>query len=250
MGSRILRPVAAAVAITLVYLGPCGANPVPLDAGEAPADTDRSGAGLAAPSALPGASVPLAGVSRGAVPPDQAQQRAEALAAARDPALLPIDMRGVGAQAHPAPSALPKVQAGDAGVDEDGLRKLAASARGWMREVFGRPDDARNIPVGDAMPGVDDLGLPVETQASGVRAMPQRAARPVEVPPPEAMPRRAVTATAAHESAGARLLAQSAPEYAIQRFLKRCRQVLVHPLTWLAIVLVAATHIAMSRGRR
>ncbi len=249
MGSRIHR-AGAAVAIAWTCLGPCRANPVPVDAGAAPADVDRIAPGAVA---MPAASMPLVGGGRGAIPGELARERADALATARDPALLPIDMQGVGAQAHPAPSALPKTQAGNAGADDDGLRKFATSARDWMRDVFGKPDNPQDNLPGDALPGAPGapgLGLPVETQASGVSAMAQRAARPVEMPPPGAGPHRATAAAPAHDSAGARLLADSAPEYSIQQFLKRCREVLVHPLTWLAIALVGATHIVMSRGRR
>jgi hypothetical protein len=46
------------------------------------------------------------------------------------------------------------------------------------------------------------------------------------------------------------MLADSAPEYSIQRFLRRCREVLVHPMTWLAIVGIGIAHIAMNRRRR
>ena len=249
MGSRIHR-AGAAVVIAWACLGPCHANPVPVDAGAVPADADRTAPG---PVAMPAASMPLVGSARRTLPGDLAQERADALAAARDPALLPIDMQGVGAQAHPAPSALPKTQAGDAGVDDDGLRKFATSARDWMRDVFGKPDNPQdNLPgeVQPGIPGAPDLGLPVETQASGVSPMAQRAARPVQMPPPGAGPHRAAAAAPVRDSAGARLLADSAPEYSIQQFLKRCREVLVHPLTWLAIVLIGATHILMSRGRR
>jgi hypothetical protein len=246
VGSRILRAGAVA-AIAVSCLGPCGAAPVAIDTGTAPADADHSS--HAAPLGLPGASMPLAGVPRGDLGPDQG----DPLAAARDPALLPIDMQGVGAQAHPAPSALPKNQPADAGADDDGLKKLALSARDWMHDVFGRPDNAQDRSGGDVLPGkpgASDLGLPVETQAGGMRAMPQRAERPVEMPPPGAGSQRAATPAPARESAGARLLADSAPEYTIQMFLKRAREVLVHPLTWLAIVLIGVTHILVSRGRR
>lgn len=249
MGSRIHR-AGAAVAIAWACLVPCRANPVPVDAGGAPADADRSAPG---PVAMPTASMPLVGSARGTRPGELAQERADALATARDPALLPLDMQGVGAQAHPAPSALPKAQADNAGGDDDGLRKFATNARDWMRDVFGKPDNPQDNLPGDALPGAPgahDLGLPVETQASGVSAMAQRAARPVEMPPPGAGPHRATAAAPARDSAGARLLADSAPEYSIQQFLKRCRELLVHPLTWLAIVLIGATHIIMSRGRR
>ena len=249
MSSRIHR-AGAAVAIAWACLGPCRANPVPVEAGAATADAERS---APAPMAMPAASMPLVGSPRGATPGELAQERADALATARDPALLPIDMQGVGAQAHPAPSALPKAQAGNPDADDDGLRKFANSARDWMRDVFGKPDHPQDNLPGDALPGAPgapDLGLPVETQASGVSPMAQRAARPVEMPPPGAGPHRTTAAAPAHDSAGARLLADSAPEYSIQQFLKRCREVLVHPLTWLAIVLIGATHIVMSRGRR
>jgi hypothetical protein len=249
VGSRIHR-AGAAVAIAWACLGPCRANPVPVDAGVAPADADRSAPG---PAAIPAASMPLVGSSRGTLTGELAQERADALATARDPALLPIDMQGVGAQAHPAPSALPKAQGDNAGVDDGGLRKFATSARDWMRDVFGKPDNPQDNLPADGQPGVSgapDLGLPAETQASGVSPMAQRAARSVEMPPPGAGPHRATAAAPAHDSAGARLLAESAPEYSIQQFLKRCREVLVHPLTWLAIVLIGATHILMSRGRR
>jgi len=249
VGSRIHR-AGAAVVIAWAWLAPCHANPVPVDAGAVPAQADGSALG---PAAMPAASMPLVGSARRTMPGELVQERADALATARDPALLPIDMQGVGAQAHPAPSALPKAQAGGAAVDDDGLRKFATSARDWMRDVFGKPDNPQDNVPGDARPGIPgapDLGLPVETQASGVSAMAQRAARPVQMPPPGAGPSRAPTAAPAHESAGARLLADSAPEYSIQQFLKRCREVLVHPLTWLAIALIGATHIVMSRGRR
>jgi len=248
VGSRIHR-AGAAVAIAWACVGPCHANPVPVDAGAVPADADRSAPG---PMAMPAASMPLVGTVRGKAPGELAQDRADALATARDPALLPIDMQGVGAQAHPAPSALPKAQGDNAG-DDDGLHKFATSARDWMRDVFGKPDNPQDNQPGDALPGAPgapELGLPVETQASGVSPMAQRAARPVEMPPPGAGPHRAAAAAPARDSAGARLLADSAPEYSIQQFLKRCREVLVHPLTWLAIVLIGATHIVMSRGRR
>lgn len=179
------------------------------------------------------------------------QERADAMASARDPSLLPIDMQGVGAQAHPAPSALPKRQADDPGSDNDGFKKFAVSARDWMHDMFGKPDNLQDNPSGDALSGAPgDLGLPVETQSSGVRAMPQRAERPVEVPPPGAAPHQSATGAPARESAGARLLAESAPEYSIQQMLKRCREVLVHPLTWLAVLLIGVAHIAMTRRRR
>jgi hypothetical protein len=70
------------------------------------------------------------------------------------------------------------------------------------------------------------------------------------MPPPGAGPRPATTAAPARESAGGRVLADSAPEYTIQVFLKRCREVLVHPLTWLAIVAIGVTQILVSRRRR
>jgi hypothetical protein len=263
VASTILRSGVAAAAITWASLGPCLANPIPADDAAAQADANPPGAGQAAALALPGASTPLVGAARGSAggerrpslstdPDDRllAQERANALASARDPALLPIDMQGVGAQAHPAPSALPKKPADDPGNDNDGLKKFALTARDWMHDVFGGPDNLQDNPSGDALPGAPgDLGLPVETQSSGVRAMAQRAERPVEVPAQGAALHRAAAAPA-QESAGARLLADSAPEYSIQQVLKRCREVLVHPLTWLAIVLIGVTHIAMSRGRR
>jgi hypothetical protein len=182
-----------------------------------------------------------------------AQERANAIAAARDPSLIPIDMQGVGAQAHPAPSALPKKVDGRAASDDEGLRRFAATARDWMRDVFGRPDNLQDGAAGPGLPAAPgtggDLGMPVETQASGVRPMAQRMERPMEVPAPGAGPHRAAAAPA-RESAGARLLAESAPEYSIQQFLRHCREVLVHPLTWLAILLIGVTRIAMTRGRR
>ena len=225
--------MAAAAAAACTFLATSRAIPIAADE--------------AAPLATPGASMPLATPARG----NLAQERADAMATARDPALLPIDMQGVGAQAHPAPSALPKSPSADPASDEGGFRKFATSARDWMRDVFGRPDNLQDNPA-NGLPGAPgDLGLPVETQSSGVQAMPQRAQRPIEVPPPGAGPHRA-TATAAppRESAGARVLADSAPEYSIQQFLQRCREVLVHPLTWLAIVAIGITHIAMNRGKR
>ena len=263
MGSRILRSGVTASAIMWTCLGPCLANPIQVDDAAAQADADRSGAAQASP----GASVPLAGVARGGTAGDRrpsvatdsddkllSQERADAMASARDPALLPIDMQGVGAHAHPAPSELPKKQADDPGNDNDGMKKFALTARDWMHDVFGRPDNAQDIPSGEALPGAPgaagDLGLPVETQSSGVRAMAQRAERPVEVPAPGAAPHRAAGTAPVQETAGARLLADSAPEYSIQLFLKRCREVLVHPLTWVAVLLIGVTRIAMSRGRR
>jgi hypothetical protein len=154
VGSRILRAgVVAAIAGSC--LGPCRAAPVAVDTGTAAADADRS-----PPAAGAGASMPLAGAPRG----DLGQDRTDPMAAARDPALLPIDMQGVGSQAHPAPSALPKTQSADPGADNEGLRKFAASARDWMHDVFGRPDNAQGSSAGDAMPGApgaSDLGLPV-----------------------------------------------------------------------------------------
>ena len=237
MGSRILRVAAAAIACTFVVAG--RANPVPADEAAANAGAGR----VTTPLAVPGASMPLRG--------DAAQ--ADSMAAARDPALLPIDMQGVGAQAHPAPSALPKGPSADTGGDNGDLKKFANSARDWMNDVFGRPDAPQDVQAGEGLPrDPNDLGLPVETQSSGVQAMAQRAQRPIEVPPPGAGPRRATTAATAppRETAGGRLLAESAPEYSIQHFLSRCREVLVHPLTWLAIVAIGATHIVMTRGKR
>ena len=262
MGSRVLRPSVSAAAIAWACLGPCHANPIQADDAAAQADADRSGAAQASP----GASMPLTGAVHGATVGDRrpsvatdsddkllSQERADAMASARDPALLPIDMQGVGAHAHPAPSALPKKQADDPGGDNDGLKKFALTARDWMHDMFGRPDNAQDNPSGEALPGAPgaagDLGLPVETQSSGVRAMAQHAERPVEVPAPGAAPHHAAAAPVP-ETAGARLLADSAPEYSIQLFLKRCREVLVHPLTWVAVLLIGVTRIAMSRGRR
>jgi len=239
----MLRAGAAAITWTVVVAG--RANPIPADEAAA-----QAGAGRAtAPLLMPGASMPLGGPLRADVAP------ADSMAAARDPALLPIDMQGVGAQAHPAPSALPSAQSLDPAGDNDGFRKFATSARDWMRDVFGRPDNAQGNPSGDVLPGAPgaggDLGLPVETQSSGVRVMPQRAERPIEVPAPGAGPHRATAAAAPpRESAGAKVLAESAPEYSIQQFLKRCREVLVHPLTWLAIVAIGASHLVMNRGKR
>ena len=264
MASRVLRSGVAAAAITWAGLGPCQANPIPVDDAAAQADANRS---LTGQAAAPGASTPLVGAARGGATGERrsslstdsddkllTQERADAMASARDPALLPIDMQGVGAQAHPAPSALPKKPAEDPGSNNDALKKFALTARDWMHDVFGRPDNALDNPSGDALPAAPgaagDLGLPVETQSSGVRAMAQRTERPVEVPAPGAAAHRAATAAPAQETAGARLLAESAPEYSIQQALQRCREVLVHPLTWLAIVLIGVTHIAMSRGRR
>jgi hypothetical protein len=238
LGSRILRSVAvaAAAAAACTFLATSRANPIAADE--------------AAPLATPGASMPLATPARG----NLAQERADAMAAARDPALLPIDMQGVGTQAHPAPSALPRTPSGDPGNGDDALKRFATSARDWMHDVFGRPDNpqdnaANGLPGAPGAPG--ELGLPVETQASGVQAMAQRAQRSIEVPPPGAGPHRATAAAAPpRESAGARMLADSAPEYSIQRFLRRCREVLVHPMTWLAIVGIGIAHIAMNRRRR
>jgi hypothetical protein len=262
VGSRVLRSGVAA-AITWACLGPCQANPIQAGDAAAQADADRQAAALASP----GASTPLAGAAHGGAAGDRrpsvssdsddklfSQERADAMASARDPALLPIDMQGVGARAHPAPSALPKKQADDPGSDNDGLKKFALSARDWMHDVFGRPDNAQDLPPGDALPGAPgapgDLGLPVETQSSGVRAMAQRTERPVEVPAPGAAPHRGAATAPAQETAGAKLLADSASEYSIQMALKRCREVLVHPLTWVVVVLIGIAHIAMSRGRR
>ncbi len=252
MGSRVLRSGVAVAAITCACLGPCHANPIAADDAAAQADAERR---ATAALASPGASMPPAAAARGAADDKLlSQERADAMASARDPALLPIDMQGVGAQAHPAPSALPKNQAQDPGSDNDGLKRFALTARDWMHDVFGKPGNAQENAPGDAVPGAPgaggDLGLPVETQASGVKAMAQRAERPVEVPAPGAAAHRAATAVPARETAGARLLAESASEYSIQQILRRCREVLVHPLTWLAVVLIGITHIAMSRGRR
>ncbi len=261
MGARVLRSGAAVAAITWACLGTCQANPIPADDAAAQSDADRSGAGATAGLASPGASS-----SRGAVLVDRrpslstdsdekllSQERADAMASARDPALIPIDMQGVGAQAHPAPTALPKKQDEIPAGDSDGLKKFTLTARDWMHDVFGKPDNAPDIAPDQALPGAPgaggDLGLPVETQSSGVRPMAQRTERPVEVPAPGAGPNHAA-AVPARETAGARLLADSAPEYSIQQALKRCREVLVHPLTWLAVVLIGVTHIVMSRGRR
>jgi len=254
--SRVLRSGVTAAVIAWQCVVPCRANPIQADDAAAQADAARS----AAAQASPGASMPLAGAGRPSVSTDSddkllAQERADAMASARDPALLPIDMQGVGARAHPASSSLPKSQADDLGKDNDGLKRFASSARDWMHDVFGRPDNAQDNPSGDAMPGAPgtagDLGLPVETQSSGVRAMAQRTERLVEVPAPGAASRRGAAGTApVQQTAGSRLLANSAPEYSIQQALERCREVLVHPLTWLGVVLVGITHIAMSRGRR
>ena len=254
MGAGVLRSGAVAAAIAWTCVGTCVANPMAAD-DAAQADAERAAA--AQPAA--GASAAHGGGDRRdplAVDSDEtalSQARADAMASARDPALIPIDAQGVGAQAHPTPSALPKKQEVVANEDDDALKKFAINARDWMHDMFGKPDNAQDNPseqapsVG-AAPG-SELGLPVETQASGVRLMPQRSERPVEVPPPGAGPHRAAVAPA-QETAGARLLADSAPEYSIQQALKRCREVLVHPLTWLAIVLIGVTRIAMSRGRR
>lgn len=247
MGSPILRAVAiAAAAAASMGVATCLANPMPADEAAA-----QVAAPAAAPLAMPAASTSPASPGRA----NAAQERADAMATARDPSLLPIDMQGVGAQAHPAPSALPSAQSLDPAGDNEGFRKFATSARDWMRDVFGRPDNSQGNPSGDALPGAPgaagDLGLPVETQSSGVRVMPQRAERPIEVPAPGAGPHRATAAAAPpRESAGAKVLAESAPEYSIQQFLKRCREVLVHPLTWLAIVAIGASHLAMNRGKR
>ena len=240
MGSRILRASAAAIAWTVVVAG--RANPIPADEAAA-----QAGAGRAtAPLALPGASMPLGTPLRADAAP------ADSMATARDPALLPIDMQGVGAKAHPAPSALPKGPVDDAGADSGDLAKFAHSARDWMNDVFGRPDTPQDAQAAEGLSGGhDDLGLPVETQSSGVQPMAQRAQRPIEVPPPGAGPRHGTAAAAPpRETAGGRLLAESAPETMIQRFLARCREVLVHPLTWLALVAIGATHIVMTRNRR
>ena len=256
MRSTVLRSGVTAAAIAWQCAVPCQANPIQADDAAAQADAAHSGAAQASP----GASMPLAGAGRASVSTDSdekllAQERADAMAAARDPALLPIDMQGVGARAHPASPVLPKKQADDLGNDNGGLKRFASSARDWMHDVFGRPDNAQDNPSGDALPGAPgatgDLGLPVETQSSGVRAMAQRTERPVEVPAPGAASHRGAAGTPpVQETAGARLLANSAPEYSIQQALERCRKVLVHPLTWLGVVLVGITHIAMSRGRR
>lgn len=256
MGSRVLRSGVTAAVITWQCVVSCQANPIQADDVAA----QMEAAGSAAAQASPGASRPLAGAGRPSISTDSddkllAQERADETGSPRDPALLPIDMQGVGTRAHPASSALSKKQAADPGTDNDGLKRFAMSARAWMRDVFGQPDKAQDNPSDDALPGAPypagDLGLPVETQSSGVRAMAQRAERPVEVPAPgAALQRGAAGAAPAQETAGARLLADSAPEYAIQRVLKRVREVLVHPLTWLGVVLVGVTHIAMSRGRR
>jgi hypothetical protein len=247
----VLRSGVAIAAITCACLGPCHANPIAADDATAQPDAERRAAALASP----GVSMPSAGGARSTADDKlPSEDRADAMASARDPALLPIDMQGVGAQAHPTPSALPKIQAQDPGSDNDGLKRFALTARDWMHDVFGKPDNPQEGLPGTAMPGAPgvggDLGLPVEMQASGVRAMAQRAERPVEVPAPGAATQRAVTTAPARETAGARLLADSATEYSIQQVLRRCREVLVHPLTWLAIVLIGITHIAMSRGRR
>lgn len=264
MGSRSLRPGVAVLAITSACVVTGHANPIPADDAAAQLDAGRFGALPAAGPAAPGASMPLAGSMRAGTGGERrpgsstdadekllSQERADAIASARDPALLPIDMQGVGAQAHPAPSALPKRQAQDPGTESDGFKRFATSARDWMHDMFGKPDNLQDNPSSDALPGAPgDLGLPVETQSSGVRAMPQRAERPVEVPPPGAAPHRSATGAPARESAGARLLAESAPEYSIQLMLKRCREVLVHPLTWLAVLLIGVAHIVMARKRR
>jgi len=181
------------------------------------------------------------------------------MASARDPSLLPMDVQGIGARGRPASAALPKKPAEAPGKDDDALKRFAVSAREWMHDVFGRPGNAQDSVQDnasfDALPGAPgaagELGLPVETQASGVKALAPRMERPVEVPAPGEGLQRAAGGPAPHqETAGARLLADSAPEYAIQRVLKRCREVLVHPLTWLGLVLIGVTHIAMSRGKR
>ena len=251
MGARVLRSGAAAAAITWGCLAACQANPIPADDAAAQVGADRPAEGQ-----TPGLASPGASSSRGAGIGDRRLSPAtdpDELSSARDPALIPIDMQGVGAQAHPAPSALPKKQDEVAAGDSDGLKKLAVTARDWMRDVFGKPDNAPDNAADPALPAAPgaggDLGLPVETQSSGVRPMSQRTERPVEMPAPGAGSHRAAAAPV-QETAGARLLADSAPEYSIQQALKRCREVLVHPLTWLAILVVGVTRIAMSRGRR
>lgn len=255
MGARVVRSGAVAAAIALTCVGPCLGNPIAVD-DAAQAEADRAqAAGLASP----GASASHGGLSGDRRTPlaadsDEkllAKERDDAMASARDPALIPIDTQGVGAQSHPTPSALPKKPEAVAGEDDDALKKLALNARDWMHDMFGKPDNAQDNAPDQALPAGPggDLGLPVESQASGVAPMSQRAQRPVEVPAPGAGPHRAAAAPV-QETAGARLLADSAPEYSIQQALKRCREVLVHPLTWLVIVLIGATRIAMSRGRR
>ncbi len=264
MAARIRRSAAAGAAIAWACLGPCQANPIRADDAAAQLDAAPAAAGRTTAVPSPGASMPLMDTTRGDRGRSQsadadaktlAQERADDMASARDPALLPIDMQGVGAQAHPAPSALPKTPAAEPVAENDSLKRYAASARGWMHDVFGGPDNVQdNNPSSDAFSsphGVGgELGLPVETQSSGVPPLAQRPERPVEVPPPGAASHRAAAAAPVQPTAGARLLTDSAPEYAIQRVLARCREVLVHPLTWLAVVLIAITHIVMSRGKR
>ncbi|MCK9686337.1 hypothetical protein [Scleromatobacter humisilvae] len=261
MGARLLRSGAGAAAIMWGCFAACQANPIPADDAAAQGGADDPRAGQAAGLASPGASSSREAAiidRRPSLSTDSdkkllAQERADAMASARDPALIPIDIQGVGAQAHPAPSALPKKQDEVAGGDGDGLKKFALTARDWMHDVFGKPDNAPDSAPDRALPAVPgaggDLGLPVETQSSGVKPLALRREPPVEMPPPGAGPHRAAAAPV-QETAGARLLAESAPEYSIQQALKRCREVLVHPLTWLAVVLVGVTRIAMSRGRR
>ncbi len=253
MGARGLRSNAVAAVIAGMGVATCLANPIPADDA---VQADAS-AGLAAPgaSAARGGSVGDRHASFSSDPDDKQanQERADAMASTRDPTVLPIDVQGVGAQAHPSPSALPKKQDVAPGEDGDGLKNFARTARDWMHDVFGRPDNLPDNAAEEPMPGAPgahgDLGLPVETQSSGVTPMAQRNERPVEMPAPEAGPHRASPGPV-RESAGARLLADSAPEYSIQQALKRCRQVLVHPLTWLVIVLIAGTRFMMSRNRR
>jgi len=161
-------------------------------------------------------------------------------------------MQGVSAQAHPARPVLPKNALPDPGSDSPAIKRFAFAARDWMRDVFpsmsGKASDI--APPGAPIASPDDLLLPVETPSSGVRALPPHVERAAEIGNAGTASHRGPAASLSVATARERLMVDSAPEYSIQRALKLSRDVIVHPLTWLAIALIGVTHIALSRGRK
>jgi hypothetical protein len=262
----VLRRGCVCAAIALGFLGHCRASPIRLDDQPPAADAGHSGSTAIAGTPEPsGASDPLRGAARTGAslgrrgsfsldPDDQrlVQEQADAVASARDSLLVPIDMQGVSTQAHPARPVLPKNALPDPGSDSPAIKRFAFAARDWMHDVFpsmsGKAPDI--APPGAPTAAQDDLLLPVETPSSGVRPLPQHVERAAEIGNAGAASHRAPAALQSAEAARARLMVDSAPEYSIQRALKLSRDVIVHPLTWLAIALIGVTHIALSRGRK
>lgn len=136
---------------------------------------------------------------------------------------------------------------------EDGtIKEMARATLDWMHErlPWSGGKDAGQAPAAAPMP-VDTLVLPVETAGAASSVFAPHVARPAAAPGAQTVDPRNVSIVVATEPmhGGHRSLG-AGPEDAFSRFLRFGHELIAHPLTWLAIVLVAAVQVLVSRNSR